>query len=72
LSSCRELGFDAVVVLGDPAFYKRLGFVRASDKGIGNAYRADDHFMVLELRQGALSGISGVAKYAPEFEKAGC
>ena len=31
LERCRQAGYDAVVVLGDPAYYSRFGFVRAAD-----------------------------------------
>src|SRR5206468_7738176 len=36
LATCRQAGYDAVVVLGDPAYYSRFGFIRAADFGLQN------------------------------------
>jgi predicted N-acetyltransferase YhbS len=44
-------------------------FLRASSAGLGNEYGADAHFMVLELRPGALAAVRGVVKYAGEFSQ---
>jgi putative acetyltransferase len=60
-------GYGAVVVLGDPRFYSRFGFVRAANYGLRNEYGMHDEFMVMELRENALSGVSGVVQYAREF-----
>jgi putative acetyltransferase len=68
LKVCRDAGYDAVVVLGDAAYYSRFGFSRAADYGLGNEYHADEHFMVIELREGVLNGVSGTVKYQPEFQ----
>jgi len=72
LQECRKGGYAIVVVLGSPAYYSRFGFSRAADYGLGNEYGADEHFMAMELRQGALAEVSGTVKYQPEFRKAGC
>jgi len=72
LERCRQAGYDAVVVLGDPAYYSRFGFVRAADFGLQNEYGVHDEFMVLPLRRGALDGVSGMVKYLPEFSEAKC
>ena len=69
LERCRELGFEVVVVLGDPGYYKKFGFQRALDHGLGNEYQADEHFMVLELNPGVLHQFNGQVKYAPEFNE---
>jgi putative acetyltransferase len=71
LAACRAAGLDAVVVLGDPAFYGRFGFRPASEYGLGNDYGADDEFMVVALRPGALAGVRGVVRYRPEFGQLG-
>lgn len=72
LKACREAGYDAVVVLGDPAYYSRFGFSYARDCGLSNEYNADEHFMVVALKEGVLDGVSGTVKYQSEFQKAGC
>jgi putative acetyltransferase len=70
LRRCREEGHPYVVVLGHPDYYPRFGFVPASRFGIKSEYDvADEVFMVMELREGALSGWAGVAKYQPEFNE---
>ena len=72
LVACQEAGYDIVVVLGHPHYYPRFGFATAKDHGLENEYDAADAFMVLELRKGALEGISGLVKFTPEFHEAGC
>ncbi len=67
LEACREVGYDAVVLLGEPGYYSRFGFERASDHGLGSEYAVDKHFMVLVLRGGALDGSRGTVRYRPEF-----
>ncbi len=70
LDRCRALGFDAVVVLGHPAFYPRFGFQPASRFDLRCEYDApDDAFMTIELVAGALEGKSGVAKYHSAFSQ---
>jgi len=72
LVACRDAGYDVVVVLGHVGYYPRFGFARAQDYGLENEYDAADAFMVLELRKGALEGVGGLVKFAPEFREAGC
>ena len=68
LARCREKGFGAVFVLGHPDYYPRFGFKPASGFGIRSEYDVpDDVFMALELEDGALEGVEGTIKYAPEF-----
>ena len=69
LEACRDAGYGAVVVLGDPAYYSRFRFSRARDHGLSNEYYADEHFMVTALREGVLDGVSGMLKYQPEFQE---
>ena len=49
LLACREAGYGAAVVLGEPGYYGRFGFGRASERGICNEYGVDEPFMVAEL-----------------------
>lgn len=68
LRRCKELGCDAVVVLGHPAYYPRFGFVPASRFGISSEYAVpDDVFMLIELRPDALRGVSGKVSYDEAF-----
>ena len=72
IAACSDAGFDAVVVLGDPGYYSRFGFERASGFGLRNEYGVDDEFMVLPTDAKALSGRRGLVRYALEFGMAGC
>jgi HAD superfamily hydrolase (TIGR01509 family) len=72
LEMCRRQGIDFVVLLGDPRYYSRFGFIPASKFGLGNEYGADEEFMVRELRPGVLRGVQGVVKYVEEFTESGC
>lgn len=60
LKRAAELGYCAVLIYGDPAYYSRLGFLAAESFGIGSA---DDYYadalQALELVSGALCGKSG-------------
>lgn len=69
LEKCREAGVDAVVVLGDPGYYSRFGFERASEFGLGNEYGIDEEFMVKWLRKDALDAVDGIVTYQPEFRQ---
>jgi len=71
LALCAARGVAFVVVLGDPDYYGRFGFRRASTRGLGNEYGADDAFLVRELRAGCLDGHTGLVRYAPEFARFG-
>ncbi len=68
LRHCAELGCDAVVVLGHPAYYPRFGFVTASKHGISSEYDVlDEVFMIKELKPGSLRGVSGTVSYDEAF-----
>ena len=70
LQAARELGHQAVVVLGHPDFYPRFGFVPAADRGITAPFEVPrEAFLVRELLPGALEGVSGIVTYpAPFFD----
>ena len=72
LEACKQRGCDVVVVLGDPRYYARFGFEDARRYQLDNEYHAEDEFMVLELRSGALRDVRGLVKYQPEFTEVGC
>ena len=72
LEACRKSHYDVVVVLGHTTYYPRFGFLRAKDHGLDNEYDALEAFMVIELKEGALRGVSGLVRYAAEFRETGC
>jgi putative acetyltransferase len=68
LEECRHLGCERVIVLGHPDYYPRFGFERASQYGVRFEFEApDEACMILALQPGALDGVSGVARYQPEW-----
>lgn len=68
LERCRELGFEAVVVLGHTNYYPRFGFSAAVGFGLHSEYNVpDEAFMAMELTPGALDGKSGTVKYHAAF-----
>jgi HAD superfamily hydrolase (TIGR01509 family) len=72
LEHVRRLDYGFVVLLGDPAYYSRFGFMPGRAFGLSSDYGDGDEFQVLELRPGALTGMAGKVKYVPEFEETGC
>lgn len=71
LEACEKLGYGAVVVLGDPEFYRRFGFVPSTQFAIRCEYEAPEGaFMVKELRPGNLRGATGTIKYHAAFSNA--
>lgn len=67
LDRARGLNADFVVVLGEPDYYGRFGFIKASSFGLDNEYGVDDPFMVMTLQDGALDNIAGLVKYSKVF-----
>lgn len=63
------LGYEAVIVLGHEHYYPKFGFVPADKWGITAPFEVPAaNFMAIELKPGALTGVSGVVAYAKEFE----
>lgn len=64
-----ELGFQSAILLGHPEYYPRFGYKPASTWGIKTHFElpSDDVFMAVELVQGALSNVSGMVIFPPEF-----
>jgi putative acetyltransferase len=68
LERLRADGHPGVVVVGDPHYYSRFGFLPGSRWGLhweGDA--SDKAFMVAELSVGALAGTQGQVRFRPEF-----
>ena len=60
LSKAESMGYGAVLIMGDPDYYCRFGFVPAEKYGIGtagNMYAAA--LLALELKEGELAGCAG-------------
>lgn len=66
LDEARAEGFDAVFVLGDPAYYGRFGFSAAAAEGFDSPY-AGPFFMVVPLGRDALPVRTGRVAYAAAF-----
>jgi putative acetyltransferase len=72
ITKLRSTGCPFVVVLGHAEYYPRFGFKPASSQGIRSEWEVpDDAFMILVLNESEMKGISGLAKYRPEFAEAG-
>lgn len=68
LESARRLGYKSVIVLGHDKYYPKFGFVPASKYEIKAPFDVpDEAFMVKELNDGSLIGVSGIVEYAKEF-----
>jgi putative acetyltransferase len=69
LAECHARGACLVVVLGDPPYYGRFGFERASRHGLRNEFGAEDDFMVFLLDATGHPPPGTLVKYAPEFDR---
>jgi putative acetyltransferase len=73
LEFLRQQRCPFVVVVGHPEYYPRFGFARASMHGLSSQWEGipDPAFMVLVLEAAVMTGVSGVARYRPEFDEVG-
>lgn len=60
-------GWQAIFVLGDPAYYGRFGFSVDAARGFDSPY-AGDHFMVRIAGQGGVA-MTGPVRHAPAFAR---
>ncbi len=71
ISAAGDHGAAAILLMGDPNYYSRFGFLPASRFGIRlpGMDPADEaaFFMALPLHEGALEGVQGLFHEAPEF-----
>lgn len=65
----KEIGFQSAILIGHPEYYPRFGYRPASTWGIKTQIPlpSDDIFMAVELTEGALSKVSGMVIFPPEF-----
>lgn len=68
---CREAHVGLVVVLGDPRYYSRFGFVPARQLSLQDEYGGGDAFQALELVSGAVPAAGGLVQYSPVFAQLG-
>ena len=55
-----ELGYKAIIIFGHPEYYKKFGFVQASNFNITTKNGEQfDAFMIKELQEGYLGNLSG-------------
>lgn len=66
LARASAAGYAAVFVLGEPGYYRRFGFSLEAAAPFETEY-PKEYFMALELRPGALTGLSGRVVYPPAF-----
>ena len=71
LHACRVAGIGLVVVLGDPNYYGRFGFLAARTWGLRDEYQGGDAFQAIELMPGAAPPGGGLVQYAPQFASLG-
>ena len=68
LAKLEAQGCPFVIVLGHPDYYPRFGFERASARGVRCEWDVpDDVFMLLVFDETTMRGVSGLARYRPEF-----
>jgi putative acetyltransferase len=68
LEHLRASGHQGVVVVGEPGYYRRFGFIPASRWGLRWEMEVpEEDFVAMELTPGVLAGVSGVVRYRPEF-----
>jgi len=69
LRACREIGVEAVVVLGHPGYYPRFGFHPAETFGLQSEYDVpSEAFLAMELVVGALDASAGQVRYHASFD----
>jgi putative acetyltransferase len=70
LRKVKSNGYPFAVVLGDPFFYHRFDFVRASDHGIRSSFDGvpDDAFMIKIFNPKVMAGAQGVVYYHQAFD----
>jgi len=69
IKQAKELGYKAIVVVGDPEFFQRFGFTEASRWGLEtNLSVSDDLVTAIELEPDALNG-GGNVIYPSVFDR---
>ncbi len=71
LATCARRGHGFVVVLGDPEYYGRFGFLPASDWDLSDEYGGGAAFQAIELREGSIPVDGGLVQYTEQFAEMG-
>jgi putative acetyltransferase len=66
IETVRGSGCEAIIVLGDPAYYRRFGFSADLARNLIAPFRGP-HFMGIELSPGSLAGQKGSVTYPRAF-----
>ncbi|WP_044179689.1 GNAT family N-acetyltransferase [Phytobacter massiliensis] len=70
LDSLNEFGYAAVVALGDPALYSRLGFTPAAQHGLHCQWPGSEAaFQLHPLADDALENVNGLVAYHTHFNR---
>jgi len=65
----KEMGYRAIIIYGDPEYYKRFGFKESKQYGITNKDKKYPvALLVLELFPNALNGIEGIFEEGKVYE----
>ncbi|MDR0375650.1 MAG: N-acetyltransferase [Treponema sp.] len=69
LKISKEMGYKAVIIYGDPEYYKRFGFKASKEYNITNKDKKyPAALLVLELYPNALNGIKGIFDEGTAYE----
>jgi len=69
IHQARAMGHSMVLVVGEPGYYRRFGFVPAAAFGVLAPFPVpDEAFMMLCLDDGARTDVRGVMRYARAFD----
>ncbi|MCH9648296.1 MAG: N-acetyltransferase [Deltaproteobacteria bacterium] len=69
LRACRDQGTPFVVLLGDPGYYQKFGFLPASDLSLRDEFGGGAAFQVLPLSAEKLPAEGGVVRYCQAFDR---
>lgn len=71
LDACRDVGWRAVFLVGNPVYYARFGFEMAPPLGFTHPGPHGPALQVIELSPGALASKEGVVHFHPVFAELG-
>lgn len=65
----KKLDYKFVSILGDPNYYSKFGYIRASEFEISPSYEVPDEvFRIKPLFSNSLNSVQGILKYSKVFE----